>query len=286
MTTDTPLPPDASPLEIAQAAIEKARADQVSPEEPIAAPPGVEGFTVTPYGAPGEWVYKCEDCEATLKVVGADLSREDREVLEDHTKDHVPSDNSGGAFDDIEVPDDVPDEIVDTEIVEGTVMDGIHLITTVNDEEFEKLLAGEEEIERKAQEAAAANEPPIAAVNGEPIPNAVLDAAVEALNEEIAWDVEIPEDVPEPDGTGKVFKEPAEGTIKAKILAYLHEHEGQWVSTYALMHPLVGSVDGMRRLREMREAGLVLEARPDQYGTYEYLLPARRKVVTVSEESH
>jgi hypothetical protein len=59
---------------------------------------------------------------------------------------------------------------------------------------------------------------------------------------------------------------------REKVLAYLLQKHGQWVSGYELTHPLVGGSEGLRRLREIRASGVThIEMRKRVYGdAYEY----------------
>jgi hypothetical protein len=59
---------------------------------------------------------------------------------------------------------------------------------------------------------------------------------------------------------------PKAGTRKAKVLAVLQSAAGQWVPGEQLANPQVGGSEGLKRLRELRADGWLIEEKPPPGG--------------------
>jgi hypothetical protein len=61
---------------------------------------------------------------------------------------------------------------------------------------------------------------------------------------------------------------------KGRVLAELKRAAPGWVHGAVLCSPAVGGSEGLRRLRELRQAGVVIETRPTRFGEtgWEYRL--------------
>lgn len=60
---------------------------------------------------------------------------------------------------------------------------------------------------------------------------------------------------------------PVAGTRRERVLAVLTAAGGGWVTGAALCAPDVGGSEGLRRVRELRSAGVNVETRPARSGT-------------------
>jgi len=66
--------------------------------------------------------------------------------------------------------------------------------------------------------------------------------------------------------------EPVRGTKRERVLAFLQEHEGEWVDAVDLTAPEIGGFQATRRCRELRAAGepVVTRAKPGAPNTWQW----------------
>jgi hypothetical protein len=74
--------------------------------------------------------------------------------------------------------------------------------------------------------------------------------------------------------TAAALIEPTAGACKARVLAHLEAHRGQWVGGMELQRPETGGDQGLKRVRELRQEGYDIENRPTpgSRGTWQYRL--------------
>jgi len=62
-------------------------------------------------------------------------------------------------------------------------------------------------------------------------------------------------------------------TAKEKVYDLLRKNTNKWVPGYKIASPAIGGSEGLRRLRDLRQDGLVIEKRKmDNRSSYEYRL--------------